>query len=68
MIYGLRRYDVDRCAALIDNSDPKNKDVQVVGFMSHKAKIYLVSPDSRVVSYSHLIFGRPTFSITWNTV
>jgi len=43
MIYGLRRYDIDRCAALIDNSDPKNKDVQVVGFMSHKAKIYLVS-------------------------
>jgi hypothetical protein len=44
MIYGLRRYDVDRCAALIDNSDPKNKDVQAVGFMSLKAKIYLASP------------------------
>ncbi|KAF9535631.1 magnesium transporter [Crepidotus variabilis] len=41
MIYGLRRYDIDRCAALIDSSDPNNKDVQVVGFMSHKAKIYL---------------------------
>ncbi|KAH9486074.1 Cobalt/magnesium transport protein CorA [Psilocybe cubensis] len=41
LIYGLRRYDVDRCAALIDSSDPANKDVRVVGFMSHKAKIYL---------------------------
>ena len=43
LIYGLRRYDVDRCAALIDSSKPENKDVKVVGFMSHKAKIYLVS-------------------------
>ncbi|KAF8971808.1 magnesium transporter [Flammula alnicola] len=41
LIYGLRRYDVDRCAALIDSSDPANKDVKVIGFMSHKAKIYL---------------------------
>ncbi|PPQ89972.1 hypothetical protein CVT25_009612 [Psilocybe cyanescens] len=41
LIYGLRRYDVDRCAALIDSSDPANKDVKVTGFMSHKAKIYL---------------------------
>ncbi len=43
MIFGLRRYDVDRCAALIDMSDPANKDIKVVGYMSHKAKIYLVS-------------------------
>ncbi|KAH9477714.1 Cobalt/magnesium transport protein CorA [Psilocybe cubensis] len=41
LIYGLRRYDIDRCAALIDFSDPANKNVKVVGFMSHKAKIYL---------------------------
>ncbi|KAF8910196.1 hypothetical protein CPB84DRAFT_1821600 [Gymnopilus junonius] len=41
LIYGLRRYDVDRCAALIDSSNPDNKDVKVVGFLSHKAKIYL---------------------------
>ncbi|TFK60816.1 hypothetical protein BDN72DRAFT_828680 [Pluteus cervinus] len=40
LIYGLRRYDVDRCAALIDMSDA-NADVKVVGFMSHKSKIYL---------------------------
>ncbi|PPR02360.1 hypothetical protein CVT24_011704 [Panaeolus cyanescens] len=41
LVYGLRRYDVDRCAALIDSSDPANKDVKIVGFMSHKSKIYL---------------------------
>ncbi|KDR85830.1 hypothetical protein GALMADRAFT_51400 [Galerina marginata CBS 339.88] len=41
LIYGLRRYDIDRCAALVDTSDPANKDVKIVGFMSHKAKIYL---------------------------
>lgn len=42
LIYGLRRYDLDRCAALIDTSDPANADIKVVGFMSHKSKIYLV--------------------------
>ncbi|TFK42066.1 magnesium transporter [Crucibulum laeve] len=41
LIYGLRRYDVDRCAALIDMSDPANANTKVVGFMSHKSKIYL---------------------------
>jgi len=39
IIYGLRRYDVDRCAALLDQ-DQSNQKVE--GFMSHKAKIYLV--------------------------
>ncbi|TFK24278.1 hypothetical protein FA15DRAFT_669718 [Coprinopsis marcescibilis] len=41
MIFGLRRYDLDRVAALVDMSDPANKDVKIVGYMSHKAKIYL---------------------------
>lgn len=41
MIFGLRRYDIDRCAALLDPSDPANEGKKVVGFMSHKAKIYL---------------------------
>ncbi|KAJ7075338.1 hypothetical protein B0H15DRAFT_806274 [Mycena belliarum] len=41
LVYGLRRYDVDRCAALIDESDPAMKGQPVVGFMSHKSKIYL---------------------------
>lgn len=39
VVYGLRRYDVDRCAALVDPSEPGAK---IEGFMSHKAKIYLV--------------------------
>ncbi|KAJ3503240.1 hypothetical protein NLJ89_g8521 [Agrocybe chaxingu] len=41
LVYGLRRYDVDRCAALVDSSDPANAGVPIVGFMSHKSKIYL---------------------------
>lgn len=43
LIYGLRRYDVDRCAALIDSAPGSKVDLsKVEGFMSHKAKIYLV--------------------------
>jgi Mg2+ and Co2+ transporter CorA len=40
LVYGLRRYDVDRCAALVDmsNAPPGTK---IEGFMSHKSKIYL---------------------------
>ena len=38
VIYGLRRYDVDRVAALMEKLDP---DKKVQGYMSHKAKIYL---------------------------
>ncbi|KAE9383557.1 hypothetical protein BT96DRAFT_869178 [Gymnopus androsaceus JB14] len=41
VVYGLRRYDLDRCAALVDQSVAANKDIKVVGFMSHKSKIYL---------------------------
>lgn len=41
VIYGLRRYDLDRAAALVDLSTmPAGYKVQ--GFMSHKAIIYLV--------------------------
>ncbi|RXW17596.1 hypothetical protein EST38_g8258 [Candolleomyces aberdarensis] len=50
MIFGLRRYDIDRCAALIDMSDPANKDIKIVGYMSHKAKIYLADV------YDHMDF------------
>lgn len=39
LVYGLRRYDVDRVAALEENIDPTRK---VQGYMSHKSKIYLV--------------------------
>ncbi len=38
LVYGLRRYDVDRCAALMDGTDIS----KVRGYMSHKSKIYLV--------------------------
>ncbi|KAJ3552967.1 hypothetical protein NM688_g3872 [Phlebia brevispora] len=38
VIYGLRRYDVDRVAALSEHVDPT---VKIQGYMSHKAKIYL---------------------------
>ncbi|KAJ7664911.1 hypothetical protein B0H17DRAFT_1143490 [Mycena rosella] len=41
LVYGLRRYDIDRCAALVDDSDPATKGQPIVGFMSHKSKIYL---------------------------
>ncbi|KAI0673968.1 hypothetical protein C8Q78DRAFT_663457 [Trametes maxima] len=38
VIYGLRRYDVDRVLALKETPDPSAK---VEGYMSHKSKIYL---------------------------
>lgn len=38
VIYGLRRYDVDRAAALLERVDPA---IKVEGYMSHKSKIYL---------------------------
>jgi hypothetical protein len=41
LIYGLRRYDLDRCTALIDASQLASVG-KVEGFMSHKSKIYLV--------------------------
>ena len=39
LIYGLRRYDKDRCAALLDPDEAAH--TKVVGFMSVKATIYL---------------------------
>jgi hypothetical protein len=68
LIYGLRRYDVDRCAALVDSSDPTNADVRVVGFMSHKSKIYLVRvlqcPPGAMVDPSKLL--RQTYLTIWS--
>ena len=40
LIYALRHYDVDRTAACLNLSG----DQKVIGYMSHKAKIYLVGP------------------------
>lgn len=37
LVYGLRRYDVDRCAALIEGGSTE----PVTGYMSHKSNIYL---------------------------
>lgn len=45
VVYGLRRYDVDRCAALVEAGGP---DVKIQGFMSHKAKIYLADVHDHV--------------------
>ncbi|KAG7100027.1 hypothetical protein E1B28_001813 [Marasmius oreades] len=39
LVYGLRRYDVDRCAALVDPS--KDTGEPIKGYMSQKSKIYL---------------------------
>lgn len=39
VVYGLRRYDDDRVAAMSERVDPT---VKIQGYMSHKAKIYLV--------------------------
>ncbi|KAK7464367.1 hypothetical protein VKT23_006534 [Stygiomarasmius scandens] len=41
LVYGLRRYDLDRVAALVDTSVEANKNVKIIGYMSHKSKIYL---------------------------
>lgn len=41
LVYGLRRYDVDRCAALVNSEDANGKTKKVEGFMSYKSKIYL---------------------------
>ncbi|KAH9043666.1 cora-like Mg2+ transporter protein-domain-containing protein [Lactarius pseudohatsudake] len=40
LVYALRRYDVDRTAACLDSTSTSGGQ-KVVGFMSHKAKIYL---------------------------
>ena len=45
LVYGLRRYDVDRCAALTDAAYDSGK---VQGYMSHKSKIYLVRNECSV--------------------
>lgn len=70
VVYGLRRYDLDRCAALVDQSVAANKDIKVVGFMSHKSKIYLVLAlfldfVSTVTDGPFVL--RPMCSITWST-
>ena len=69
LIYGLRRYDLDRCAALVDTSQPGSA-VKVEGFMSHKAKIYLVrrvSPIGVCFNNNEAVNNRQMSMITWST-
>ena len=68
VIYGLRRYDIDRVLALREHHDPT---VKVEGYMSHKSKIYLVRalttyliPSKRDADDEYC---RPTFTTTWST-
>ncbi|KAJ6586423.1 magnesium transporter [Mycena vulgaris] len=48
VVYGLRRYDVDRATALVDSSGEGSKGTKVVGFMSHKTIIYLADVHSHM--------------------
>nr|GAT54714.1 CorA-like protein [Mycena chlorophos] len=49
VITGLRRYDVDRVAALLDHTeDEHNTDVKVVGYMSKKAQVYLADTSANM--------------------
>ena len=41
LIFGLRRYDQDRCAAIAESSGTVGEGQKVPGYLSHKAKIYL---------------------------
>ncbi|KAF8328271.1 uncharacterized protein EI90DRAFT_1620505 [Cantharellus anzutake] len=41
LVYGLRRYDLARCQALVSSAAPKSELSGVKGFMTHQAKIYL---------------------------
>ncbi|KAF5386447.1 hypothetical protein D9757_005867 [Collybiopsis confluens] len=41
VIYGLRRYDIDRCLALLNLPPEEEKDAVVKGYISPKAQIYL---------------------------
>lgn len=68
VIYGLRRYDVDRAAALIDTTATGSQNAKVSGFMSHKSKIYLVCFLLLFLSSPfHRCAHRRTCSITWST-
>ncbi|KAH7886321.1 hypothetical protein F5I97DRAFT_1879408 [Phlebopus sp. FC_14] len=56
LIYGLRRYDIDRCAALLEHG---SKIDHVEGFMSHKAKIYLADVHDHM---DHILASMDTFA------
>ncbi|KAI6015631.1 hypothetical protein EDC04DRAFT_2903730 [Pisolithus marmoratus] len=56
VIYGLRRYDEDRCAALVE---PGNREAKVQGFMSQKAKIYLADVHDHI---EYILSNMDTFA------
>ncbi|KAG8807764.1 hypothetical protein FRC17_004275, partial [Serendipita sp. 399] len=41
LIYGLRRYDQERCVAIAESSGSLVEGEKIQGFLSHKSKIYL---------------------------
>lgn len=41
LVYGLRRYDLDRAVALAASADPNANATNVKGFISHQSKVYL---------------------------
>ncbi|KAF8314447.1 hypothetical protein DL93DRAFT_2227915 [Clavulina sp. PMI_390] len=41
LIYGLRRYDLDRVKALVSSSDPSADPEKAKGYLSHQSKVYL---------------------------
>ncbi|KAF8709447.1 CorA-like Mg2+ transporter protein, partial [Rhizoctonia solani] len=45
LVYGLRRYDLDRCKALAGSA---GREGEVVGFLSHQAKVYLADVHDHV--------------------
>ncbi|KAJ7485855.1 magnesium transporter [Mycena latifolia] len=60
VVYALRRYDVDRAAALVDTSVGENQGTKAVGFMSHKTITYLADVHDHmeyVLSQLDLIAG-----------
>ncbi|QRV73043.1 CorA-like magnesium transporter protein [Ceratobasidium sp. AG-Ba] len=45
LVYGLRRYDLDRCKALASSA---SREGEVVGYLSHQAKVYLADVHDHV--------------------
>jgi hypothetical protein len=64
LVYGLRRYDLDRCIAVATSSaeDPATADAasqNVVGYMSHKSKVYLADVHDHV---EYILSSMDTFA------
>jgi len=42
LVYGLRRYDLDRCQAMVGSYNPEADVASAKGYMTHTSKVYLV--------------------------